>query len=179
MFSCEFKRTEHRHDTSYNGKFAVTLNCQISNIIRSTQSQAFTMDAMVSCFYNLDLIYLFQLNSNFTRLMVFFFHQINSLNTEIVVFLQNLRKFAADQQVAIPDQKVVIGKRTVDLLYEIVSFIEEELMKKSDVIDVANEINPSFLNDLDQSHFELHRNIVCRLCNVNVNILSYLTLQLN
>lgn len=78
---------------------------------------------------------------------------------EIGVFLQNLRRFVAGQQ------KISIGNKTAGLLGETVIFLEE-LITKAKFIDVPNETNPNFLQDLDPVHFELQRSVMCLLCNV-------------
>lgn len=90
------------------------------------------------------------------------FHcQINALNVEIGAFLQNLRRYVSGSQ------QVSIGNKTVELLLDTVTFIEGQLIGKADIIDVLNETNPNFLQDLDPSHFDLQRSFMCRLCNVS------------
>lgn len=78
---------------------------------------------------------------------------------EIGVFLQNLRRFVVDQQ------QISVGNKTLGLLDDAVTFIEK-IFAKAKVIDVQNETNPNFLQDLDPVHFELQRSVMCQLCNV-------------
>lgn len=100
------------------------------------------------------------------RLIFFVQRQINSLNVEIGQFLYNLRRFA-DR----PDRhQIVIGKNTIDLLLDTVSFIEE-LIANAELVEVPNEMNTDFLQELDSSHLELRRNAMCLLCDVNLNVL--------
>lgn len=82
---------------------------------------------------------------------------------EIGAFLHNLRRFVAGRQ------QIFIGNKTIHLLDDTVTFIQDELITKAKVTVVPNETNTNFLQDLDSSHFELHRTIMCRLCNVNIN----------
>lgn len=87
------------------------------------------------------------------------------MNVEIGVFLHNLHRF-----VAFFDQQVSIGNKTIHLLDDTVTYIQDELLTKAKVIELPNETNTNFLQEMDPSHFELHRSIMCRLCNVNIDL---------
>lgn len=84
---------------------------------------------------------------------------------EIGVFLHNLRRFVA----VCGRQQISVGSKTIHLLDDTVTFIQDELITKAKVKEVANETNTNFLQEMDSSHFELQRTIMCRLCNVNNN----------
>lgn len=86
---------------------------------------------------------------------------------EIGAFLHELRRFVAD------DQQIFVGNKTINLLDETVDFIQDLMGAKAKVVEVPNEANATFLHDLDPSHFQLQRNIMCRLCNVSFCKLSF------
>lgn len=77
---------------------------------------------------------------------------------EIGVFLRIMRSYISRTDVA-------IGKKTVDLLLEVLSCIEDLGVK---VVDIQNETDADFLNGLDERDYELRRNIMCRLCIVSL-----------
>ena len=81
---------------------------------------------------------------------------------KIGVFLYNLRRFADRQQ-------VVVGNKTFDLLHDTVTFIHDEFIPKAKAIEVPNEENTDFIQDLDPTHFEIQQSIMCRLCKVGVH----------
>lgn len=123
------------------------------------------MDAKVknriqSCVaFRFNLITIF-INGILILFHLIYFYQINLLNVEIGQFLYNLRRFADCQQVS-------IGKKTLDLLFDTVTFIQDELIAKAEVVKVPDEVNTNFLQELNPSHFELRRHVICLLCNVN------------
>lgn len=79
---------------------------------------------------------------------------------EIGAFLHELRRFVAG------GQQIFVGNKTINLLGDTVDFIQDQLLTKAKVVEAPDEINTDFLHDLDPSHFELQRSIMCRLCNV-------------
>lgn len=81
---------------------------------------------------------------------------------EIGAFLHELRRFVAD------GQQIFVGNKTISLLDDAVDIIQDVLLTKAKIVEVPDEINTNFLQDLDPSHFELQRSIMCRLCNVNL-----------
>lgn len=81
------------------------------------------------------------------------------MNLEAGVFLRNLRAYSNRQSVYIND-------KTVALLSDIVSYIDE-LVHKANMFGIQHENNIEFLDDLDERHYELRRNIMCRLCIVS------------
>lgn len=90
---------------------------------------------------------------------------------EIGQFLYNLRQYVACHPIS-------IGEKTLELLLDTVSFIDDELIKKANVQKVPDEMNTNFLQELDSSHFELRRSALCLLCNVNFKSISMIFAQL-
>lgn len=83
------------------------------------------------------------------------------MNVELGVFLHNLRSLTADENGK-------LGNKTVELLMEIVDYIDE-LVAKRLTVDVPNEANVDFLKVLNTRHFELRQSIMCRLCIVRTD----------
>lgn len=79
---------------------------------------------------------------------------------EIGAFLYELRRFVAD------GKKIFVGNETIKLLADTVDIIQDQLLTKAEVIDLPNEINMKFLQELD-SDYKLYRTIMCRLCKVS------------
>lgn len=78
---------------------------------------------------------------------------------ELAVFLHNMRAFG--------DAKTfTVGNKTIELISEAVCFMEE-VIAKATFIDIKDEGSVDFLQQLDQQHYELRRNIMCRLCIVS------------
>lgn len=70
---------------------------------------------------------------------------------------------------------MTIGNKTLRLLDETVSFMQD-VIGKAAIIEVPNETTGNFLLELDPSHFEMRRNIMCQLCDVNFS-LAYISLM--
>lgn len=79
---------------------------------------------------------------------------------EIGVFIYQLRSFTERKNVQ-------IGGETVKLLLEAVSNIDE-LVGNATEIHLPNEASVDFLKTLDRRHYELRRNIMCRICIVSI-----------
>lgn len=84
---------------------------------------------------------------------------MNSFNVEAGVFLHHLRLFN-------DIENAQIGKKTLAILMDIVTYIEKVVANK-DHTDAQNETDLSFLHDLDRRQFELRQNIICRICSVS------------
>lgn len=86
--------------------------------------------------------------------------QVNTFNVEIAIFLRAIRGH-------INNSGSTINNKTQELLGELVSSIDD-LAHNAKVINVPNNIDVDFLNDLDDRYYGLRQNIICRLCLVSM-----------
>lgn len=89
---------------------------------------------------------------------------MNALNGKIGAFLHVLHRFAADGKA--DGSQISVGNQTISLLDKTLDSIQN-LLAKSQVMDVPNEVNTTFPQDLDPSLFDLQQSVECRLCNVS------------
>lgn len=63
-------------------------------------------------------------------------------------------------------QNMQLGNKTMEMLMNTLACIDE-IVNKASVAENANETSLNFLEEMNEQHFELRRNIVCRLCIVS------------